>query len=372
MSSESAASLVPAPAASAIEPEIEHNDRTRRVIVTSIVDETVDARSFTIESERCSDSQFAYTEGQFITVRVPYADGLARCYSLSSSPEADGGRSLTFTVKRVVGGVASNWICDRIEVGDRLDVLAPTGVFTPASLDDSVVLVAGGSGITPIMSIAKSILHAGTGHVLLVYANRNESSVIFAAELRALGEQFGERITVVHILESVQGYPVAHQLRSLIAPIVDRHVYVCGPEPLMDLVESVSLDAGIPRARLHAERFVSLSGDPFACVPLTGDKGDGGAGVDASAVATVAVDLYGEHVSLQWQKPLRLLDALLNAGVEVPFSCREGACSACVCTLRSGEVRMASNEVLTDDDIADGYILPCQAEQLTEQISIEY
>ncbi|MFW0793942.1 ferredoxin--NADP reductase [Gordonia sp. CPCC 205515] len=341
----------------------------RTVTVTSVIDETDDARSFVVQPDSDQAAEFVYRAGQFVTVRVPdHGRGTARCYSLSSSPHTDGEAQLKFTVKRVAGGTGSNWICDEVAPGHILEVLPPTGVFTPSSLDESVVLVAGGSGITPVISIAKSILHGGSGSVLLIYANRDEKSVIFGHELRRLSERFGSRLTVIHILESVQGYPAATQLADLIGPISTREVFVCGPTPLMDLVTSVCADLGMPRQRVRAERFLSLAGDPFN--PIADEPTPGGDESADAAAVTVALD--GERRSVPWRRSQRLLDALLDAGVDAPFSCREGACSACVCSLVSGEVRMVRNEVLTADDIADGYILTCQAEPVSDDLTIEY
>jgi 3-ketosteroid 9alpha-monooxygenase subunit B len=341
----------------------------RTVTVAAIVDEASDARSFVVRPEPEDAGRFTYRAGQFITIRVPdRGRGTARCYSLSSSPHTEGVDDLTFAVKRVQDGTGSNWICDEVAPGDRLQVLPPTGVFTPASLDESVVLVAGGSGITPVMSIAKSILYGGTGNVLLIYANRDERSIIFGERLRRMTEEFPDRLTVVHVLESVQGYLTPGHLTALAGPIADRAVFVCGPEPLMDLVTGVCRSLGVPTERIHSERFLSLSGDPFALPDTPATAGDD---ADTDSVE-VTVELDGESRTVAWKRDRKLLDALLEDGLDAPFSCREGACSACVCTLKSGEVRMARNEVLTDDDIAEGYILACQAEPVSGEIDIEY
>ncbi|WP_303639321.1 FAD-binding oxidoreductase [Actinomadura madurae] len=184
--------------------------------VVEVVHETADAHSLVLEPAEGDRDRFTYRPGQFLTVRVPAEDGwVARCYSLCSSPLTDD--RLKVTVKRVADGLGSNWICDNVTAGDVLEVLRPAGTFTPPSLDDDLLLVAGGSGITPVMSILKSCLAGGTARVALLYANRDERSVIFAAELRALTERYPERLTVVHLLESVQGLPTAAVVRSLAA-----------------------------------------------------------------------------------------------------------------------------------------------------------
>ncbi|MCX5436693.1 FAD-binding oxidoreductase [Streptomyces sp. NBC_00063] len=170
-----------------------------KVRVAEVIRETADAVSLVL------DAQLPYRPGQFMTVRLP--GGGARCYSLASSPHT--GEPMKVTVKRVAGGVGSGWICDSVAPGDELEVLPPAGTFTPPGLDGDVLLVAGGSGITPVVSIAKSALAAGRGRVALLYANRDEESVIFREELRLLGVEFAGRLTVVHWLETLQGLPTA-------------------------------------------------------------------------------------------------------------------------------------------------------------------
>ncbi|WP_280477293.1 ferredoxin--NADP reductase [Nocardia asiatica] len=339
--------------------------RGSRVRVIEVIEETDDARSFVVEPLG-RDGNNDYRAGQFLTVRVPdIGTGSARCYSLSSSPHSDA--AMKFTVKRVAGGHGSNWLCDTVGTGDELEVLPPAGTFTPASLDESVVLVAGGSGITPVIAIAKSILFAGSGDVVLIYANRDQESVIFARELQELERVFADRLSVIHVLESVQGYPTRRTLSMLVRTLRDRTVYICGPTPLMDLAAEVCAAEGFPASRVHSERFLSLQADPFAEAARDSDQDAAG-----EVVCRVRVRIDGTERQVPWTAGRKLLDALLAAGVEAPYSCREGACSACVCSLTEGRVHLARNEILTDDDLAEGYILACQAEPVADEIAIEY
>ncbi|MFI9411308.1 2Fe-2S iron-sulfur cluster-binding protein [Nocardia gamkensis] len=337
--------------------------RGSRVRVLEVVEETADARSFVVEP--LDEADAGYRAGQFLTVRVPdVGTGSARCYSLSSSPHSDA--AMKFTVKRVEGGHGSNWLCDTVSAGDELEVLPPAGTFTPASLDEPVVLVAGGSGITPVIAIAKSILFAGAGDVVLIYANRDQDSVIFGRELRELEQRFADRLSVIHVLESVQGYPTRRTLSLLLRPFVDRSVYICGPAPLMDLTSEVCAAEGFPATRVHSERFLSLQSDPFGQRATEADLEAG------EVVCQIRVSIDGAARQVPWTAGRKLLDALLDAGVEAPYSCREGACSACVCSLTAGRVTLARNEILTADDLAEGYILACQAEPVSDEIAIEY
>lgn len=332
------------------------------VRVVEVVRETGDAHSLVLQP--VDDTPLDYHTGQFLTVDIPSdrEGGAARCYSLCSSPHA--GERPTVTVKRTVAGYGSNWLCDHAVAGSTLRVLRPSGTFTPRSLDDDLVLLAAGSGITPVMSILKSCLHAGTGSVTLVYANRDERSVIFRDELLRLGVEFPDRLTVVHWLESVQGLPTEPGLRALVAPYAAREAFLCGPGAFMDLAQSVLATLGAGRDRVHVERFSSLQEDPFAAREIEIDGSDAACAVD--------VELDGETTTVAWPEQHTLLDVLLDAGLDAPYSCREGRCSACACLLLDGEVTLDRNEILDEGDLADGLILACQARPVTERLTITY
>ena len=332
-----------------------------RVRIAEVVHETPDARSLVLEPLDGSGTP-DYRPGQFLTVRIPSerTGSVARCYSLSSCPHRD--EPMRITVKRTDGGYGSNWLCDNAAEGGELDVLPPSGTFTPASLDEDVLLVAAGSGITPVMSIAKSCLHAGTGSVFLLYANRDQDSVIFQDELRDLVSAHPDRFVVVHWLESVQGLPSPAAVRALVRGREHGPAFVCGPEPFMAAVGTALAELGVPRERVHVEKFSSLSGDPFAEVEL--DR--------SGPASTVEVELDGEQHSVSWPQGAKLLDALLDAGLDAPYSCREGACSACACFLLEGRVELERNEVLDQQDLDDGLILACQAIPVSERLRVSY
>ncbi len=327
-----------------------------RVRVTEVVRETADAHSLVLEP---IEGSFNYLPGQFLTVRIPSTkDSVTRCYSLCSSPHCD--EPARITVQRTAGGYGSNWLVDNAVEGTVLEVLRPSGTFTPRSLDADVLLLAAGSGITPVLSILKSCLRAGSGHVTLVYANRDEQSVIFRDELLRLAKEHPDRLTVLHWLESVQGLPTEAGLRALTAPYRDREAFLCGPGPFMDLASTVLNGLGVES--ITVERFTSLTGDPFAAVTVD----------ESGPASSVEVELDGETLTLRWPRENALLDVLLAAGLDVPFSCREGACSACACVLVSGEVDLAHNEVLDGRDLADGLILACQARPRTDEVKVTY
>jgi 3-ketosteroid 9alpha-monooxygenase subunit B len=327
------------------------------VRVAAVVEETADARSLVLAVPPGSAEAFTYRPGQFLTVRVPHdtLGCVARCYSLSSSPHV--GDPPTITVKRVAGGYASNWICDRVETGTELEVLPPAGQFTPADFDADLLLFAGGSGITPVLSIVKSALAAGSGRVVLVYANRDERSVIFGRELGELADRHPDRLTVTHWLDRAQGPPTVSALRAHVDGCPGFDVFICGPEPYMAVVQQALAASAVPPSRVHVERF--LPDDPLV---TEGGQGD----------ATVRVELDGEITEYPWAAGTRLLDLLLDRGLNPPFSCRQGNCGTCAVRVTAGKVDMLHNEILEEEDFAEGYVLACQAVPLTDRVEVTY
>lgn len=335
--------------------------------VSDVIEETSDAHSLIFAIPEESAAAFSYRPGQFLTVRVPcsYAS-LARCYSLSSSPYTD--TTLKVTVKRVANGRGSNWLCDNIVSGSTVEVLPPSGSFSPKTLSADFLLFAGGSGITPVMSIAKSALAEGTGRVVLIYANRDEKSVIFADELRALGQRYPDRLTVIHWLETVQGLPDMTTLRTLAEPFAGFDAFVCGPGVFMDAAVDALKSLGMPKTRIQVERFLSLERSPFDSeveppAPETSTT---------EQEATVDVELDGQRHQLEWPRRTRLLDLLLEKGISAPYSCREGSCSACACRIEGGEVTMLRNNILDQADLDEGIVLACQSLPVTDEVRVSY
>jgi 3-ketosteroid 9alpha-monooxygenase subunit B len=338
-----------------------------KLTVTDVIEESHDARSLVFAVAEHDQRRLNYRPGQFLTLRVPGqgSTSVARCYSLSSSPHTD--QAPKVTIKRVDGGYGSNWLCDNVNTGDVIEALPPSGIFTPADLDTDLLLWAGGSGITPVMSILKSALAEGAGRVTLVYANRDERSVIFAEELAGLASRHPDRLTVVHWLESVQGLPQQPQLAGLARRLGDAESYICGPPPFMAAVQVALANAGVPRSAMHTEVFQSLTGDPFAVAePPVVDPADG------HEAATVRVDIDGQQHMLRWPARSTLVDVMLAANIDVPYSCREGQCGSCAATLLSGEVDMPTSDILESDDIEAGTILGCQARPVSSDIHVEF
>ena len=354
--------------------------------VASVVRETEEAVSVQFEVPAEDAAAFEFKPGQFLTLGVPSdRTGLvARCYSICVPP----GEPPTVTVKRTVDGYASNWINDHLSAGDTVRVLPPSGIFTPKALDDDLLLWAGGSGITPVMSILRTMLRDGTGRVVLFYANRDETSVIFADTLRELAAAYPDRLQVVHWLETVQGLPSEEQIRAFAATYAEWTSFCCGPAPFMAAVASALKSLDFPRARRHQEKFVSLGGNPFGDVEEVlaaqatlahADDADEEGDVEPTpepafeGPVVVEVELDGETYTYDdWTGAEPLLDFLESKGLKAPFSCRQGECSACACLVLEGEVTLDHNDVLEQEDLDEGIRLVCQSRPASEKLRITY
>ncbi|WP_028222542.1 ferredoxin--NADP reductase [Paraburkholderia oxyphila] len=366
--------------------------RFHRLRVADVIAESADARSFVFELPAALTDAFAYRPGQFLTLRLPGEQAtLQRCYSLSSAPGVDAAPKIT--VKRVRDGRASNWLCDSVRPGDELDVMAPAGVFTPRSLDDDLLLFAGGSGITPVLSILKAALVGGRGMLTLIYANRDESSVIFGAALRDLAQRHPGRLRVIHWLDSVQGVPQQRHLEELARPWSRQECFICGPALFMESALAAMLALGLPRAKIHVERFASLPDKPAKERPAAARPAEPEASARAEPTAQAAnaasepakaaaeaepqaahVETHLDGASAQFtcEPDETLLDAMERAGLSPPSSCRSGLCGACMCRVEAGSVTLADNGVLDDEERAAGWTLACSATPASAELRIVF
>lgn len=364
--------------------------------VRAVVDETADAKSFVFEVPTDQVQAFAYRAGQFVTLRLPVqgrdAPHLPRSYSMSSAPGLDEG--LRVTVKRVAGGQGSNWLCGHLRAGDTLQVLPPAGVFTPRSLEGDFVLLAGGSGITPVLSILRSVLARGAGRVALFYANRDERSVIFRDTLNELARAHPERLQVQHWLDSVQGVPTVPQLGAWLRPWSAASLFVCGPGAFMDATVQAAALAGLTDEQVHVERFVSLPlegavATPPAAVPVRDATGQAAAAAASPAVpatasgpeegatapideAQIEIELSGEVHRIVCGGEETLLEAALRHKLPAPYSCQAGLCAACMCRVVEGQVHMRHNDALDARDLRLGWVLGCQSVPRTALVKVKY
>ncbi|MCY1279814.1 3-ketosteroid-9-alpha-monooxygenase, ferredoxin reductase component [compost metagenome] len=338
-----------------------------RLQVAEVIDETADARSLVLRVPEELRERFRYKPGQFLSFRVPCAGKLlTRCYSMASSPDCDAQPKVT--VKRVAGGRVSNWMNEQVQAGDWLEVLPPAGHFHLGAGDNELVLFGGGSGITPVFSILKSALRTGTRPIKLIYANRDEASVIFKDELRALAKAHPEQLEVVHVLDSLHGYLTAAEVRQLVRGHAGAEYFICGPAPFMDTVEGALLDLGEDAARIHVERFAS---PPDPDEVQAQDAAARAAAAD-SACEALLVELDGQQHEIACQPGDTLLQSCKAAGLDVPFSCEEGFCGACMCQVQEGASQLARNDVLSAQELADGWTLACQSRPSSARVRVKF
>ncbi len=348
----------------------ESNPNYHRLHVRAVMDETADCKSLVFDVPPELAAAFAYKPGQFLTLRLPVnGRHVRRCYSMSSAPATDDAPRVT--IKRVVQGLGSNWICDHIKAGDSIEVLPPSGMFTPrAGLDDNFLLLAGGSGITPVFSILRAALHQGNGRIVLLYMNRDESSVIFRKELMALAATYPTRLQIIHWLDSVQGVPSLAQLAELARPFADGHAFICGPGPFMDASVEALRAIEMPSEHIHVERFMSLPDEEDTA--QFNAAADTDAAVSVIAEAQVELLLDGEVHQLACSGGQTILDAALAAGIAAPHSCQAGMCASCMCRVVEGSVHLRHNEVLDKKDLAKAWTLACQALPTSTRVRVEF
>jgi 3-ketosteroid 9alpha-monooxygenase subunit B len=331
--------------------------------VARIVEETHDAKSIVFAIPPALRGAFRYEAGQFLTLEIEH-DGarVRRCYSLASSPVCDDEHKVT--VKRVAGGRISNWVNDRLREGDVVSVMPPEGRFVLGTGAAPLLLFAGGSGVTPVISIVKTAMVTTQRAARLVYANRDARSVIFGRELAEFQQKHPGRIEIVHRTDDVHGFLDAASVKALVTSR-DVDAYLCGPGPFMTAVERGLADAGVDGARVRVERFISPSDAPR--VPQASP-----APIAGGAPPTIGITLNKKRVDVPYAPGQSILRAALDAGLDVPFSCEEGFCGCCVAKLCEGSVVMEADDALTEDEKKRGMVLTCQARPRTSVCSVEY
>ena len=321
---------------------------------------------------------YAFTQGQYLTLRKTIAgEDLRRSYSICAGVD-DG--ELRVGVRKVKGGVFSNWINESLKPGDSIAVMAPQGRFF-VPLDPAArrhhVGIAGGSGITPILSILKTVLaREPLSSASLIYGNRMLKSTMFKEELEDLKNRYFTRLALHHVFSDeptdaplnmglMNRDKIAEFLASVVpAPGID-HVYICGPYQMNDEAEAALLAAGVPEDRIHIERF-GLAPQAAGAVLHQALPGD----AEKAKVVIIRDGLRREIDFLKDQPSI--LDAASAAGLEVPFSCTSGVCGTCRAKLIEGEVRMERNFALDKAEVANGFVLTCQAHPVTERVVLSF
>ena len=346
--------------------------------VAEIVAETADANSIRFEVPPELIEAFRFKAGQHLTLRAEIGgDEARRNYSLCTAP---GDGQLMVTVKRIAGGLFSNWVGDHLKAGDTIDVMTPHGSFTcdfdPARKRHFVGF-AGGSGITPVISLIRTALKSEPqSRFTLFYGNRDSTSVIFLEALADLKDRYLDRFELYHFLaEEEQEIDLFNGMldQATCAAAIEQLVgdpasvdewFICGPGPMMDAAETALLDRGVDKSRIHIERFTA--GRPSAALAAeiaqlqTQAQG-----------ATVAVTLDGRTRRVPFTAA-NILDSARDAGLPAPFACKAGVCATCRAKVTSGKVEMAARYGLTDEEVADGYVLTCQSVPVGDGVAVDY
>lgn len=352
--------------------------------VSSVEQETPDCIVVGFKVPAAGQSDFAFVHGQYVTLKVT-VDGqeLRRSYSICSSPLDQG--ELRIAVKKVAGGRVSSQLVDKLKPGMHIEVMTPMGGFTTA-LDPSAqrqfVAFAAGSGITPILSILKTVLRTEPkSSFTLFYGNTDTDRIIFRSKLEELKSQYRERLAVHHILSKGRDEDVLFNgrittdkavalMKRFVTDRDDIQYFICGPEQMMVNVSEALEKLGADRKRIHIELFTT---------PVTTDPGKPSQPAPATAggafqgTASVTVILDGrEHLLQVAATGDAVLDVALDAGLDVPFACKGAVCCTCKARVVEGKVEMDMNYALTDEEVADGYVLTCQAHPRTAVVRIDY
>jgi len=325
--------------------------------VADVIDETADTRSFVLGIPPALEVSFAYAAGQYCTFRATIGgEPIVRCYSMSSSPET--GDPFTVTVKRVSGGKMSNWLNDTLAAGDMIEAMPPAGLFVLRAGETPIVAFAGGSGITPILSIIKTALTTTAREIALVYANRDPGSVIFGDAIERLRAGSGGRLSVHHHLDSEKGFLDAAACAALVDERTTADFFVCGPGPYMKVVQAGLDQRGVDPRRVVIERF-ELSDEARA------------AGAE-SETESITIRLEGRKRRIRYEAGDTILDAARRAGLNPPFNCQAGSCGTCMAYLEEGKVTMRVNNALGADEVEQGWVLTCQGIPTSREVVVDY
>ncbi len=346
--------------------------------VTDIRKTIRDAVVVTLKPVNGAAAAFDFTQGQYLTFRRDF-DGteLRRSYSICAGKDEG---LLQVGIKRVEGGAFSTWANSDLKIGDTVEAMPPQGrFFTPldASAENHYLGFAGGSGITPVLSILKTTLAAEPqSRFTLVYANRGVSSIMVREEIEDLKNRYMGRLSVIHVLETdaqevdlFTGRVTEEKCAQLFARWIQVETidtaFICGPEPMMLGIAAALRTAGLTDAQIKFELFASNQ---------PGRAAQKAASDEAAARAPVpaAITLDGATRKVTMDRNTTVLEAALDNAIDAPWSCRAGVCSTCRCRVIEGEVEMAANHALEDDEVAKGFVLSCQSYPLTDHLVVSY
>lgn len=342
------------------------------LIIKDISKENSKSYSIIFEVPKELQTVFSFKAGQYVTVRYnENGKEIRRCYSISSKPTKND--TFQIIVKIINNGLFSSYV-KSLQVGDRLDVSEPEGNFYYEPTDNNsntFIAVAAGSGITPIYSIIQSILYSSNDTITLLYGNKNVEQTIFNKEITELSRSFSERFKVIRFYtqENIEDCHYGRIDPKIILQILAEYnlssierFYICGPEDLIKKTTDNLLAYNVEKEKISYEQF-------FTNTPA---KQDIDIPVEQSAETYIKVTLDAAIENITVSKNVLLLDSLLDAGVDVPYSCQNAICSSCICILTKGEVRMVKNEILLDSELKKGKILVCQSYPISDEIELNY
>ncbi len=328
-------------------------------------------------------SLFAFQPGQYLTLKAEIdAEEIRRSYSICSSrPHYDTTHEIEIGIRAVEGGVFSQWALQHFQAGVAVAVMPPQGRFgvqQPAARHRAGF--AAGSGITPILSImASSLQQEPDTQFTLVYGNRNMGSVMFNEELQDLKDRFTDRLTLIHVLsrqaqdiDLLQGRLDAAKVTALLQSVLPANtleeVFVCGPESMMDGTTEALLKAGVSADRIHSERFSS----PDQTHRNKSHVAPENPATKAEANVALTIVLDGKQHSLRMSADQKILDVGLDAGLDLPYSCRGGVCCTCRAKVMHGNVAMEKNFTLEEWETKQGFVLSCQSRPTSESVTLSY
>jgi ring-1,2-phenylacetyl-CoA epoxidase subunit PaaE len=337
--------------------------------IKSILRQTDKAVSITFEVPTALKADFAFTAGQYITLKtVIDAKEIRRDYSLSSSPQSE---SLTVTVKEIENGVFSSYANTQLKTGDTLEVGTPNGrfIYDPKTdTSNTIVAFAAGSGITPIMSIARTVLETDSNFVL-IYGNKSPKETIFYDEILKLQTLHSNRFMVQFVYSEtdekdalfgrIDSGNVQYILKNNIAVNNSQKFYLCGPEGMINTVNGILTEKGVEASKVLFELFTASEVKTTSTSTNEGDSN-----------ITILVD--EEETTLVMSQKQTILDAALANDLDVPYSCQGGVCSSCICRVTEGTATMRQNNILTDNEVAEGLVLSCQAEPTSTSIKVDF
>jgi ring-1,2-phenylacetyl-CoA epoxidase subunit PaaE len=353
--------------------EVVKDSRYKSMIVREVIQVAKESVNVVFEKP---ESDFNYQPGQFITI-IKEVDGkkIRRAYSLCTTPFED--EYPAVTVKRVPGGAMSNHINDTFKAGDEIEIMEPMGMFVTefhAEAARQIVFLGGGSGITPLYALMRSVLiKEPNSKVALVYGNRSEEYIIFKKQLAELDSRFPGRVKIVHILEEDPNKVASYSGRptpAMIAGIADdlgekdkTEYFICGPAPMMEVISTGLAQAGITQEQIRMESFEAGKTSPLEIIDSKPASN--------SASSEVTILLEGEEHVVDVAKKKSILDAALDENIDMPYSCQSGLCTACRAKCIEGEIDQEDAEGLSPDEVANGYVLLCVGKPISDKIRVE-